>query len=183
MHKFEQRNLMHINKKVNDSKHLLNSTKFFYSNYDSKSSQLQFAEPILKEKDNRVRNLLKKGSCWARNLEIKDKKNKLAKFNTNRDDALIKLESCVANLKRDHWRNRLVINDRIDVLFNTNPNSKTCPYIHATIIEERLIPNPKAKIGDDDENFKEFRIGFRMYCDNGEDEDKNFKRYNGWAEE
>lgn len=136
---------------------------------------------MLKDRDNRTRDLLKFGSCWARNLELTDKKTRLSKFNKNRTLALNKLVVCIEGLKVDHWRKRLSVKDRIDVLFNTKPNPDTNPYIHATIAEVRLVPDPNNQ--DEKDPFLEFRIGFRIYCDDGEDEDNNSNRYNGWAEE
>lgn len=78
--------------------------------------------------------------------------------------------------KEKDWRKRLITADRIDVLFNANKKE----YEHATIIEARIMPS---KDNRDDEPIMEYRIGFRIYCDNGEEEDKDKKRYNGWAED
>lgn len=61
-----------------------------------------------------------------------------------------------------------------------NPNKKE--YEHATIIEERMMPSKEPNVKDDSP-IKEYRIGFRIYCDDGEEEDKDHKRFNGYGEE
>jgi len=46
-------------------------------------------------------------------------------------------------------------------------------------MEERVLPEAGIMLANDES--KEYRIGFRIYCDNGDEEDKENKRYNGWA--
>jgi len=88
--------------------------------------------------NNHFRDTSKGASFWSRNLEMKDKKKVLAKFNSKKDDAIYKLHNCYSDFKVEKdWRKRLITNDRIDVLFNHTKKE----YEHATIIEERIMPS------------------------------------------
>jgi len=84
-------------------------------------NKLILSKPIIN--DNRIRDLSKVGSFWARNLEIMDKKHELGKFNTNKNLAISRIDNLYDNFKTEKdWRKRLIFNDRIDVLFNPSKN-------------------------------------------------------------
>lgn len=83
---------MMLEKKRNKSKSIIDKTEMYYRNHPSKGKSLVFSEPL--KKSEIIRNKSVGASFWARNLEINDKKNELAKFTLHKNEAILKLHTC-----------------------------------------------------------------------------------------
>lgn len=90
--KFNSQNDIMLNIKKEYSRSLINKTENFYRNHPPKGQLLVYSA-ALKQSNNNV-SRTPGPSFWSRNLEILDKKNELAKFTGNKNDAIDKLHNC-----------------------------------------------------------------------------------------